>query len=241
MRRRHFTNAYNAVTDSRFIYRCWRECAGYLLPILWLPLLIFSRAISGLYFGVRIRLHFSSIYVDHRISFGMVILTNVIVMSLTAGCVWWIRRDAALVLGAACFQYSHRDNVRRSVHYQLTTLHFFKAQNPARSAASASFSFSLSSEDSVIYTAIFGLRPRSIVAMCQHRKPHSAIHSNSQAEIPVSSSTSTLVLGLRRCGPSHLSSSPGLLPLLSWGQILNESPTRFPCRRRAPDSPERKT
>ncbi|KAJ7769517.1 hypothetical protein B0H16DRAFT_1518090 [Mycena metata] len=124
MRRRHFTNAHNAVTDSRFVVRV------ISFPIYWLPLLIFSRALSGLYFGVRIRLHFSSIYVDHRISFGTVILTNVIVMSLTAGRVWWIRRDAALVLGAACFQYSHRDNlkIRRALLLQRRSLSPFPAR-----------------------------------------------------------------------------------------------------------------
>ncbi|KAJ7679392.1 major facilitator superfamily domain-containing protein [Mycena polygramma] len=109
--------ANNVVTDSVFIYRCfviWRRNGRIVaLPLLMLIattvlgfLLAYEDDLATPY-----HLHHRIPYVtpvaktlyhlDCRLPYLIVVATNVLLMGLTAGRIWWIRRDASLVLESA--------------------------------------------------------------------------------------------------------------------------------------------
>ncbi|KAJ7723081.1 hypothetical protein B0H16DRAFT_1737442 [Mycena metata] len=125
----------NAVTDSLFIYRCY---------IVWGGILGYISACEYDYI-------FPKSYVDYRISFGELNCPSLcgplegMWNYLTAGRVWWIRRDAALVLGAACVR---RYNTVIAIILESGALYCF-------SIVLFMVFTSLSSEDSVIPTALF--------------------------------------------------------------------------------------
>ncbi|KAJ7723082.1 hypothetical protein B0H16DRAFT_1599489 [Mycena metata] len=83
------------------IYRCFivwgRNLRIVILPVLMLivsTVLGYIAVIGDDYIDTTLRL-------DARWALGMIFLTNVLLMILTAGRIWWIRRDAALVLDPA--------------------------------------------------------------------------------------------------------------------------------------------
>ncbi|KAJ7480294.1 hypothetical protein B0H11DRAFT_2280610 [Mycena galericulata] len=84
----------NLVTDSLFVYRCFvvwgRNVRVVIAPIL----MLFTTTVLG----------YLTIYgdnLDYRVPSIMIILTNVILMALTAGRIWWIRRDARVLSESA--------------------------------------------------------------------------------------------------------------------------------------------
>ncbi|KAF8192257.1 hypothetical protein K438DRAFT_1970069 [Mycena galopus ATCC 62051] len=93
----------NIVTDSLFIYRCFlvwgRNVRVVVVPILMLLTATGLGYLSTYKFGLT-----ASTFIDDRIVFVVVLLTNVLLMILTAGRIWWIRRDAAIVLSSAHVQ-----------------------------------------------------------------------------------------------------------------------------------------
>ncbi|KAJ7108236.1 hypothetical protein C8R44DRAFT_803845 [Mycena epipterygia] len=88
----------NLVTDSLFIYRCFiiwgRKIHVVILPILMLLI----TTVLGYISTYKDDYSQSGSYIDSRIPFLLSILTNVLLMALTAGRIWWIRRDACIVL-----------------------------------------------------------------------------------------------------------------------------------------------
>ncbi|KAJ6527523.1 hypothetical protein B0H19DRAFT_1275318 [Mycena capillaripes] len=83
----------NMVTDSIFIYRCY-VVWGRNIYIVVVPILsLLASSVIGFLSSYEIEdPHF---YIDIRIIFGFMLLTNVLLMALTAGRIWWIRRDLA--------------------------------------------------------------------------------------------------------------------------------------------------
>ncbi|KAJ7676689.1 hypothetical protein DFH06DRAFT_1317305 [Mycena polygramma] len=84
----------NLVTDSLFVYRCFAIWGGRARAPLLPALMLLATAVTG-YVGL-----FSPIEYDYRIPFVMAMATNIVLMSLTAGRIWWVRRDASVVLEA---------------------------------------------------------------------------------------------------------------------------------------------
>ncbi|KAJ7155188.1 hypothetical protein C8R46DRAFT_1296510 [Mycena filopes] len=91
----------NVVTDGLFIYRCYVVWGRNLRVVATPILLLLASTVLGYITAYDVDSTFSTSHVDFRISFGLVMLTNVLLMSLTAGRIWWARRDAALVLNSA--------------------------------------------------------------------------------------------------------------------------------------------
>ncbi|KAJ7771252.1 hypothetical protein B0H14DRAFT_2966540 [Mycena olivaceomarginata] len=89
--------ANNTVTDGIFIYRCYviwgRDVKVVIVPAL---LLVAGTVIGSL--GTPPPNQVGRLG-DYRLVFGMLNLTtNLMLMALTAGRIWWIRRDVASVL-----------------------------------------------------------------------------------------------------------------------------------------------
>ncbi|KAF7358176.1 hypothetical protein MVEN_00866000 [Mycena venus] len=88
----------NMVTDSIFIYRCY-VVWGRNIYIVVVPILsLLASSVIG--FLSSYEIDDPHVYIDIRIVFGFMLLTNVLLMALTAGRIWWIRRD---VVGALEF------------------------------------------------------------------------------------------------------------------------------------------
>ncbi|KAJ6494558.1 hypothetical protein C8R45DRAFT_988435 [Mycena sanguinolenta] len=83
----------NMVTDSIFIYRCY-VVWGHNIYIVVVPILSLL-ASSAMGFLTSYEIDDPHIYIDIRIGFGFMLLTNVLLLALTAGRIWWIRRDLA--------------------------------------------------------------------------------------------------------------------------------------------------
>ncbi|KAJ6594800.1 hypothetical protein B0H19DRAFT_1247443 [Mycena capillaripes] len=93
----------NLVTDSLLIYRCFiiwgRNVRIIILPILMLLVTTVLGSLTAVSDVLFVPYH-----VDARIAYAMVLLTNVVLTALTAGRIWWIRRDACIVLESAHIQ-----------------------------------------------------------------------------------------------------------------------------------------
>ncbi|KAJ7783978.1 hypothetical protein DFH07DRAFT_789743 [Mycena maculata] len=91
----------NLVTDSLFIYRCfivWNHNIRIaVIPIL----LLLTTTVIGYLSVYEDEYVISSHYLDFRVAFIMSVVTNVALMALTAGRIWWIRRDACVLLESA--------------------------------------------------------------------------------------------------------------------------------------------
>ncbi|KAF7375577.1 hypothetical protein MSAN_00446000 [Mycena sanguinolenta] len=90
----------NVVTDGLFIYRCFlvwgRNSRVVLLPIL----MLIATTVLGYWSSYRDDL-VDPYLIDQRIAYIMVLLTNIVLLILTAGRIWWIRREAIRVLESA--------------------------------------------------------------------------------------------------------------------------------------------
>ncbi|KAF7350118.1 hypothetical protein MVEN_01313900 [Mycena venus] len=88
----------NIVTDGLFLHRCYviwdRNIKVIIVPALFLVV----TAVIGFVGAAWPNGMGSSYHNDFRVAFGMIILTNLTLMALTAGRVWWIRRDVVTVL-----------------------------------------------------------------------------------------------------------------------------------------------
>ncbi|KAJ7257118.1 hypothetical protein C8J57DRAFT_1343762 [Mycena rebaudengoi] len=90
--------ANNLLTDSLFIHRCY-VIWGRNLQVVIIPAisLIVTTVIGSV--GAPHRDAIGGVDdIYYRLAFGMIILTNLTLMSLTAGRIWWIRRDIVTVL-----------------------------------------------------------------------------------------------------------------------------------------------
>ncbi|KAJ7826024.1 hypothetical protein B0H13DRAFT_2441343 [Mycena leptocephala] len=88
--------ANNIVTDGLFIHRCY-VIWGRNIKVIIIPALSLV-AIMGSVGAPQPDDPGRSHHTDYRLAFGMMILTNLMLMALTAGRIWWIRRDVVAVL-----------------------------------------------------------------------------------------------------------------------------------------------
>ncbi|KAJ7862816.1 hypothetical protein B0H13DRAFT_2565987 [Mycena leptocephala] len=106
----------NIVTDGLFIYRCFvvwgRNIRIVVLPILMLFVLVLGYLVACEDGLIPYQL-------DSRVPFVMAILTNMVLMGLTAGRIWWIRRDARIVLESV-----HRYNTAIAVILESGAIYF---------------------------------------------------------------------------------------------------------------------
>ncbi|KAJ7154325.1 hypothetical protein C8R43DRAFT_440122 [Mycena crocata] len=91
----------NAVADSLFIYRCFiiwgRRWQVIVVPLLMLV----TTTVLGYLWAYEVDYGLSGSYIDAPVAlFILNVLTNIVLMALTAGRIWWIRRDARVVLGS---------------------------------------------------------------------------------------------------------------------------------------------
>ncbi|KAJ7627886.1 hypothetical protein B0H17DRAFT_1187974 [Mycena rosella] len=88
----------NAITDGLFIYRCYMVW-GRRFPVVGGPILVlFATTVLGYFCAYEDDYSRSGLYIDYRAVFLISLVTNVVLMALTAGRIWWIRRDARILL-----------------------------------------------------------------------------------------------------------------------------------------------
>ncbi|KAJ7108238.1 hypothetical protein C8R44DRAFT_885002 [Mycena epipterygia] len=96
----------NAVTDSLFVYRCFmiwgKNGHVMIIPVLMLS----TTTVLGYLCAYGDDHSGSNSYINSRTAFLMSVLTNVVLMFLTASRIWWIRRDAR-VLGQSVFAHQY--------------------------------------------------------------------------------------------------------------------------------------
>ncbi|KAJ7642493.1 hypothetical protein DFH06DRAFT_1214836 [Mycena polygramma] len=88
----------NMVTDSLFIYRCFIVWGGNLRAAALPMLMLLGTTVTGFLTVYRDTTVFGD--TDFWVPYTMGIATNVVLMGLTAGRIWWIRRDASVILAA---------------------------------------------------------------------------------------------------------------------------------------------
>ncbi|KAJ7783984.1 hypothetical protein DFH07DRAFT_789772, partial [Mycena maculata] len=95
-----FDNLY-IVDDFLLIYRCFIVW-NHNIRIVVIPiLLLLTTTVIGYLSVYEDEYVISSHYLDFRVAFIMSVVTNVALMALTAGRIWWIRRDACVLLESA--------------------------------------------------------------------------------------------------------------------------------------------
>ncbi|KAJ7239100.1 hypothetical protein C8J57DRAFT_1727449 [Mycena rebaudengoi] len=77
----------NLVTDSLFLYRCYMIWGSQWKVIVFPGLLVVSTFVAGCVTGPNVQLFQQTPYI-------MAAITNLVLLLLTAGRIWWIRRDA---------------------------------------------------------------------------------------------------------------------------------------------------
>ncbi|KAJ6563358.1 hypothetical protein DFH09DRAFT_1159005 [Mycena vulgaris] len=95
------TRTSHAVTDSLFIYRCFMVWNRNLWAVVLPAFTLLVTTVLGYFTACQYGYSTTGPYFDPRIVFLMVILTNVMLMALTAGRIWWIHRDARILLESA--------------------------------------------------------------------------------------------------------------------------------------------
>ncbi|KAF7350099.1 hypothetical protein MVEN_01312000 [Mycena venus] len=90
--------ANNIVTDGLFLHRCYVIWGQNIKVIIVPALFLVVTAVIGFIGASQPDGIVFSYHNDFRMAFGMIILTNLTLMALTAGRVWWIRRDIVTVL-----------------------------------------------------------------------------------------------------------------------------------------------
>ncbi|KAJ7679450.1 hypothetical protein DFH06DRAFT_1465526 [Mycena polygramma] len=90
----------NIVTDGLFIYRCF-VIWGRNPRVAVLPSFILAATAAVGYLAAYEDNVGAANYIDSRLPFVMSFATNIVLLALTAGRIWWIRRNACLVLEPA--------------------------------------------------------------------------------------------------------------------------------------------
>ncbi|KAJ7827413.1 hypothetical protein B0H13DRAFT_2680435, partial [Mycena leptocephala] len=90
--------ANNIVTDGLFIHRCYVIWGRNIKVIIIPALSLVASTVMGSVGAPQSDEIGRGDKLDYRLAFGMMVLTNVMLMALTAGRIWWIRRDVVAVL-----------------------------------------------------------------------------------------------------------------------------------------------
>ncbi|KAJ7118255.1 hypothetical protein C8R44DRAFT_190374 [Mycena epipterygia] len=95
----------NLVTDLLFLYRCY-VIWGYRKIIIVVPgVLILATVVVGCISGLGYyKLITLNTYIDPRVPFSMGALTSILLMCLTAGRIWYIRRQGQIMTGNTLFK-----------------------------------------------------------------------------------------------------------------------------------------
>ncbi|KAJ7108235.1 hypothetical protein C8R44DRAFT_857763 [Mycena epipterygia] len=92
----------NVVTDGLFIHRCFviwgRNIKVVVVPVI----MLLATTVLGYLCAYTNDYSSSVAYVDGQVPFAMSMVTNVVLMLLTAGRIWWIRRDACILVQSQC-------------------------------------------------------------------------------------------------------------------------------------------
>ncbi|KAJ7654041.1 hypothetical protein DFH06DRAFT_521025 [Mycena polygramma] len=95
------------VTDSFFIYRCFIIWGRNIRVVVGPLLMLLGSAILGylaIYEDISESVSAYHIYTPAAVAMGLA--TNLVVMGLTAGRIWWIRRDASVLKSAHVKKYN---------------------------------------------------------------------------------------------------------------------------------------
>ncbi|KAJ7432403.1 hypothetical protein FB451DRAFT_1316923 [Mycena latifolia] len=99
----------NVIADSLFTYRCFvvwgRNARIVALPIF----MVVATGVLGYLCAYEDDYVNAGTYIDFRVAFLMSVSTNFVLMALTAGRIWWIRRDAS-ILGLSDSAFVQRYN-----------------------------------------------------------------------------------------------------------------------------------
>ncbi|KAF8185306.1 hypothetical protein K438DRAFT_1054161 [Mycena galopus ATCC 62051] len=91
----------NCVADMVFLYRCyiiWGSRWGIITtPALCILSTVVLGAIATVSYDSLTQVH----YIDRRVPFIMNVATNMLLVCLTAGRIWWIKREAQSLLGTS--------------------------------------------------------------------------------------------------------------------------------------------
>ncbi|KAJ7226417.1 hypothetical protein C8J57DRAFT_1585728 [Mycena rebaudengoi] len=98
----------NIVTDGLFIYRCFIVWGRNIRVVVLPMLMLFATTVLGYWVAI------SPYQLDSRVPIAITILTNMVLMGLTAGRIWWIRRDARIILESV---HVHRYNTAIAIMY----------------------------------------------------------------------------------------------------------------------------
>ncbi|KAJ7724339.1 hypothetical protein B0H14DRAFT_3900033 [Mycena olivaceomarginata] len=90
----------NIVTDGLFIYRCFRLWGCKIWVVIFPVLMLLGTTVVG-YVLAYVDGGLLSPHFDTRISCAMALITNIVLMGLTAGRIWWVRRDAFVIFKPA--------------------------------------------------------------------------------------------------------------------------------------------
>ncbi|KAJ7829117.1 hypothetical protein B0H13DRAFT_2289806 [Mycena leptocephala] len=90
----------NCVTDMLFLYRCYIIWGSRWKVIATPAVCILSTVVLGVVATVSYDSVTQVHYIDRRVPFIMNVATNVLLVCLTAGRIWWIKREAQILLGA---------------------------------------------------------------------------------------------------------------------------------------------
>ncbi|KAF8147252.1 hypothetical protein K438DRAFT_1867961 [Mycena galopus ATCC 62051] len=91
--------ANNIVTDGLFIHRCYVIWGRNIKVVIVPTLALVATTVIGSPGAHQGDAEDSLDRLDYRLAFGMIVLTNVTLMALTTGRIWWIRREVRTVLG----------------------------------------------------------------------------------------------------------------------------------------------
>ncbi|KAJ7664875.1 hypothetical protein B0H17DRAFT_296069 [Mycena rosella] len=92
----------NVIADSLFTYRCYIVW-GRDIRVVALPMIMVAATTVLAYLCVYDDDYVNAgTFIDFRIAFLMSISTNFVLMALTAGRIWWIRRDASILSDSIC-------------------------------------------------------------------------------------------------------------------------------------------
>ncbi|KAJ7104976.1 hypothetical protein C8R44DRAFT_807365 [Mycena epipterygia] len=97
----------NGVTDMLFLYRCYIIWGSRWKVVVLPALCILATVVLGFVATVSYDSLTQRHYIDRRLPFIMGVVTNVFLVCLTAGRIWWVRRESRLLRGTVSREPYH--------------------------------------------------------------------------------------------------------------------------------------
>ncbi|KAJ7510723.1 hypothetical protein B0H11DRAFT_1955915 [Mycena galericulata] len=89
------------LVTNKSTYRCFAIWGRDLRVVILPMIMVLATTVMGYVCAYQDDYSSAGPYVDFRIAFLMSVLTNTVLMALTAGRIWWIRRDASILSDSA--------------------------------------------------------------------------------------------------------------------------------------------